>query len=319
MPNMETNMYSTSQQELYKISRLGWRSFSNYLPDFTQFNPFYNKVYVNHCIAEVDAAEISATEQVYNSITEDKLILLTHAVDSCLIKWQNLKRYVLNAYNAKHITTMLNAAGQLFYKDASNYDWQSVGLLIDGASAFIKNHKADLVANENMPPNFGNSFDETMVIFINLQAKFFGTITLVPQYMQNKLKATNTIYEKLTRMFLDAQQIFINNESVSQLFDFDNLKAVISGMNKSGIRGFITDAETGFPIVAATISPANHAFVTISEHGGHYYLKLLAGSYLITVSANGYASKTKTVIVKHDMVSLLNVNLSGVLVKSVAY
>jgi hypothetical protein len=312
MPNMETPKYNTSQQELYEIGRIGWSNFNNNLPEFAEFTPRYNAKYGADSLAEIDAAEAMASENVRSSLSEDNRILLTRATDSCLIKWQNLKRYILEAYDDERSVVMLKAAGQPLYTDASNYKWQSVKTLVNGASTFIKDHQADLVANDNMPPNFGESFDTTKDIFIDLQTKFFGSITDATANTQNKIKANNAVFAKLIKMLQDGQQIFVDDEITKQQFVFGNLKAIVSGINQAGLRGFVTDAVTGLPVVTATVAPATSAYVTITDADGHYDLKLAADDYMVTVSAAGYTNQTIAVTVKTGTVSSLNVALVAV-------
>ncbi len=306
---METPKYKGSQQEPYEVARLGWSNFANKLSDFATFSPRYIANYSETSMAEIDAAEHLPADNARSSISEDNRILLSRAADACLTKWQNLKRYILEAYDAERSVTMLKAAGQLLYNTAMHYNWHSVKSLVINASNFIKDHYADLVSNENMPPNFGDSFDTTKNIFIDLQNKFLGSVNDSTANTQNKIKANNAIYTKLIKMLQDGQLIFADDESTKQQFVFSNLKSIVSGVNHAGLRGYVTDAGTGFPVAAATISPATSAFVTVTDNEGRYNLKLAAGDYMVTISAQNYTNQTVAATVKTGTVSSLDVSL----------
>ena len=65
------------------------------------------------------------------------------------------------------------------------------------------------------------------------------------------------------------------------------------------VAGTVTDASTGDPIVGADVStPDGHSATT--DASGHYSLSLPVGTYDVTASAFGYASKTVSGVVVQD-------------------
>lgn len=192
MPNNETAKYNCSQQELYTISQLAWKNFADELIGFTAFSPRYTTGYCANCLTEIAAAKALPSDNARSGLSEDNRILLARAADNAMLKWQSLKRYIVDAYDAERNETMLKMAGQSIYMEAARYSWQKVSSLLDEGSAFIKNHLADLVANDNMPPNFGDDFDVAKSNFETLQITFLGGVSTSSTNTQNKIKA-NTI------------------------------------------------------------------------------------------------------------------------------
>jgi subtilisin-like proprotein convertase family protein len=81
----------------------------------------------------------------------------------------------------------------------------------------------------------------------------------------------------------------------SQLPDFwdDNLESMLSYFERvhEGVRGTVTDAETGAPL-AARVQVGSNPFPAYTDPDlGDYHRLLVPGSYTLTVSADGYQSQ----------------------------
>ncbi|KAL8198996.1 UNVERIFIED_CONTAM: hypothetical protein K2H54_031412 [Gekko kuhli] len=77
-----------------------------------------------------------------------------------------------------------------------------------------------------------------------------------------------------------------------------------------GVRGFVLDATDGQGILNATVSIANIDHPVSTYTGGDYWRLLAQGTYQITVSARGYNSETKTVIVGDKSAVQVNFTLT---------
>lgn len=93
----------------------------------------------------------------------------------------------------------------------------------------------------------------------------------------------------------------------------ENRQAMIDYLElaREGVRGFVTDAETGNP-VRANIMLANIPYLTYSTAlHGDYFRMLRPGTYSLTFSAPGYVSQTVTGInVVAGTPTILNIQLS---------
>lgn len=315
MPTIETAKYNASQQELYTISRQGWKNCMDHLSDFTAFSPRYTAAYCESCEAEIVAAQALPSDIARSGLSEDNRILLTRAADAGLLKWQSLKRYIIEAYDEKRSVTMLKIAGQSRYTDASRYNWQSINAVLTEGSKFITSNTTELVANDNMPLGFGADFDAAKDAFETLQAKFFGGVTDTNTGSQNKIIANNSVFAKLSKMLNDGQIIFTSDFTNKQKFIFNNLKGIISGINQAGLRGYVTDVATGLPVADATVATANNIYTAITDVEGRFNIKgMAANDYVLTIGAVGYSSQTITITVKTGTTSSVNVILDGLLI-----
>ena len=87
----------------------------------------------------------------------------------------------------------------------------------------------------------------------------------------------------------------------------DNKAALYNYMWQThmGVKGLVSDSETGKPIADASISVRNVTdgadqvirYDVVSNKGGDYYRLLIPGTYEITASADGYKSATVKVVV----------------------
>lgn len=93
----------------------------------------------------------------------------------------------------------------------------------------------------------------------------------------------------------------------------DNRQSMIDYLQRAreGVRGVVTDAESGEP-VRANIMLANIPYLTYSSAlHGEYYRMLLAGTYSLTFSAPGYQSQTVNgVTVVAGTPTVLNIQLT---------
>jgi hypothetical protein len=79
------------------------------------------------------------------------------------------------------------------------------------------------------------------------------------------------------------------------------------------LKGQITDATTGLPVVGAIIELANLGISVVSDANGTYYFNSVpSGTYNIVVQAVGYIDYTGVVIVVASAIfpTLYNVQLS---------
>jgi len=77
------------------------------------------------------------------------------------------------------------------------------------------------------------------------------------------------------------------------------------------IRGRVTDAETGEPMIAATVGILNSSEGTITNTNGEFHLeKLETGVYELVFSFVGYTPKTRTVALEGGTIANVSVTLS---------
>eukprot|EP01112_Ceratiomyxa_fruticulosa_P017598 TRINITY_DN550_c0_g1_i1.p1 TRINITY_DN550_c0_g1~~TRINITY_DN550_c0_g1_i1.p1 ORF type:complete len:485 (-),score=109.74 TRINITY_DN550_c0_g1_i1:163-1617(-) len=82
-----------------------------------------------------------------------------------------------------------------------------------------------------------------------------------------------------------------------------NMEAMLSYnelVNTMGVRGVVTDKNTGLPLPASITFSGNFHKVSSDRENGDYYKLLTAGSYQVTASSSGYVSQTQLVTIPEN-------------------
>lgn len=287
--------YHCKQAELYTICTNGWNSCLLYLPEFNQFKNRYTDTYIANRLAEVNAAQKLPNLQARNEKSETLRIKLVNQLTICLHNWQFLKRYIVSAtaFKGSFKKPALESAGQSHYAKAAEENWDSVQELLTSASSFIADNLTELTAADNMPPTFQTRFNDDKDAFQTLHNQFIDSEETSTEKSQEKIEANNLIYDQLMEMFLDGQEIFINNEATKKRFIFSDVLYLVSGAGTSGIRGTVTDAQTTEALsgVFVTIKPKNR-LTTTNPYGKYSLIQVAHGTYNINFQKDGYQPQT---------------------------
>lgn len=303
--------YNCSELELYTICNLGWKSCKTNLARFTAFKPKYILTFVEGKLVAVKSASELPDEQARNEAYETANVNLKKQGKKCTDAWQVLKRYISDAFSADLQKTKLEAAGHDYFKPASNENWDSVkGLMLSGLG-FITTNSATLMAGDNMPSTFENDFKDIKEAFeaqheIFLQAEENSTVG-----QDKKVSANNAIFADLMSMLLDGQEIFKDEEALLKQFVFTELLYLASGTGTAGVKGQISDANTGTSLENISVTIVGTTKKTVSGVKGEYeILQVAAGKYDILIEGDGYQTQTiKDWVVKTGTVSTLNIQM----------
>ncbi len=223
--------YRCTQSELYAICNIGWNSFKEHVNEFTKLKGFYTIDYANERLAEVEVAFNLPDYSNRYSESEAIRVGMIKKADECLGKWQILKRYILEAFSKEYHKLHLDSAGIEFYNQSAAYNWEVIFALMRSGSQFIETHMAELLANNNMPAGFKAEFDLVLVELFEMYQQFFEAMSQAKEITSLKINANNDIYEKLMRMFKDAQQIFRHEPGIRQRYIFTHVLARVSRKN----------------------------------------------------------------------------------------
>lgn len=297
---MKQTKYNCTQAELYAVARTGWNSYTEYIPAFTDFRGFYLPIYADNAKAEVDAASSLPDDQARYAHTE---ILRNHAVikaDLCFNNWQKLKRYISTSFIEVDVAPSLVEAGSLRYPKAVKYNWEELNQMNTQANNFITNHFGELIANDNMPAAFQQTYADAAIEVAEAIQTFIDSEESDKKATAVKIDANNAIYTKLMDMFKDGQELYKDDEAVYDQFVFDSVLGLISGARSAGLRGVVTDAVTTLPLAGVAISVIGKPISDITDTEGKYMLKPMAsGDYTITATKAGYEtlSRDQTVLI----------------------
>jgi hypothetical protein len=292
---MLTSKYPCTQAELYTISKLAWKSVKQHLADFSDFKAKYDLAFIAARTAEIDAAENLPDDQARSSIAEMYRIQMSESAEKCLNAWQKLKRYIIEAYPEALHKPQLEAAGSEIYVKASQNNWDSVRALTVSASNFINNNSSALSANQNMPASFQTQFDTLKSDFEMQHQLFLDSQETATQQTHEKITANNEVYAQLIKMCLDGQEIFRKDESLKRQFIISDLLYLASGAGTAGVKGYITDTQTGLPLDAVIVSIYGSTKTTTTDTDGKYELLQMAkGFYTLKFEKTGYITQEIT-------------------------
>ena len=281
--------YSCPQQELYTIARAGWRSYLVHQSNFELYKPKYTAIFAQERLDEIETAAELPDDQARNANTEELRIRLTQAARVCLNLFQTLKRYIADAYPVEVQKPHIEAAGQKYYDKAKNDNWDSVRGLLTSGTTYLKQHALALSSNGNRPANFTTQFSDAKANFAQLHNSFLSSEEIARVQTQDKIKANNELYAKLMGMFLDGQEIFKDDEAVKRKFIFSEVLYLVGGAGTSGVKGYVTDAETTQAIMGVSITILNKNRNTLSDNEGRYeMLQIASGIYSLQFEKAGY-------------------------------
>lgn len=222
---MASHTYNSSKQDLCIMARTAWHSCSTYRTAFAEFSQRYTQAYINNAIAQINQAEQALSKEKTAQLLYVQLV--AQAKTACSL-WQLLKRYIKKAFPPAEQQIQLSAAGQHHYRNASRKNWGDCTQLLNNAKAYITNHQAQLLANNNMSPAFPLTFSTEVANYTNLLSQYHEAAGANPVSTQQKIVAVNTIQKQLMSMLLDGQRIFKKNPAVKKLFTFDQLRRTLT-------------------------------------------------------------------------------------------
>lgn len=323
-------LYNCSQSELYAICTIGWTSYNENQPDFEAFNTLYTALYGTNAQAEVDAALNLPGFQERNEATEVAHIKLVAAHNECLTKWKSLRAYIKSSYPPEVQKPKIESAGYDHYEKAANRNWDETTIMLNAGQHFIDNNTAELTAG-GMPATFAASYALATSTFGDLYIQFTDFEQDEQEGTDTKIVANNAIYQKLMRMFEDAQIIYEQNPSKRERFVFKQLKEMISNSGSGTpspslqvkISGRVSD-EFANPLSGVEVriysvnsGPGPDDPVTYTNGDGAYGFSFPtipeAAEVVIEGSLVGYSNASRQLFVEHgqtytDQDLTMNVN-----------
>src|SRR3990172_7855888 len=165
--------YPCRQAELYVIVRIILLNLIAKIPAFNNFKPYYDGNYYNAQRLQLKNAKDMPDEEVRKARVTSKRIQLAKAAKLARDRWQELKRYIRDAFAEDQWTAKENEAGAQYYESAVKENWEDVGSLMEDGGAFINTYAVELSANNNMPAGFAALFTAAETAFLDRLDEFF--------------------------------------------------------------------------------------------------------------------------------------------------
>ncbi len=292
--------YHCSQKDLYSILETAWENFDGHQSEFAAHKALYTVLYSTNAKNAIAAAKALPDLQARSEPAETLRVSLVTKGETCRLNFRKLKSYIITAYPDELVQkAKFEAAGQLYYSEAGNEDWESIESLNQSGSNFIAANSVALLAGANMPAGFQAAYDGDADDF-HTTYNDFKVAEQTSEQTAEKIKANNTIFKTGMDMMKDGQILFANDVDILVKFTFQSLWDLIN-LPVAGIKGNVKRASDNLPLSGARViaqQAGEPVEETATDENGDYSLRLAAGTYRITVEAPGFVSQSVEVIVE---------------------
>lgn len=300
MANLIKPEYNCSQKDLYSILETAWANYQSKLADFEDLKAFYTATYGSNALAALAVAKAIPDLDARTTVAETMRVELVGLGRVCLKNFQKLKSYIESAFvNRALWNIQFEGAGQNYYAEAANEDWESMELLMQSGKNYIAANEALLEGVApmlNMPATFPTAFTVAADLF---SAKY-GAFKLAEETSAQtaaKVSANNDCFRTAMDMMRDGQVIYMDELETRKLFVFTTIWELINPP-VSGVKGSVKASGTNVPLAGAIVKTQKTGEVaveTLVDVDGKYSKLLSEGEFTITVNVAGYITQSVTV------------------------
>ncbi len=318
---METTIsheYPCAQKDAYSVLDTAWDNYLQHLAAFSAYKPGkYTAALAAQAKLRIKMARELPDNQARSGLAEELRIGVELKGAVLLNDFQLLKGYIDEAYQGDDVAYRkpnYEEAGQLYYRDASRGDWESVMSLGDSMRGYITLKLSVLMTNGQMPASFettvsGHFTDFEQAYSAYKQAEQTQVATA------EKVAATNACYREGIDMMKDGQRLFVHDVDIKALFVFNTILDMINP-RVAGVKGRIQAAVTNVNVVGAkgTFSPEGEPAVLAEtdENGEYALLRLRAGTYHVKWEMEGFVPVEEDVVIELQTVKTKNYKMSAI-------
>lgn len=246
--------YPCTQQELYSVAETVYGNCIAHLALFTAYKAKYTAQYINGTLrTSVTAAKLIPDEEMRNAVFQVLRTELIPLAEKCTQNFQLLKGYINDAYPKAQHEIRYDAAGQNYYRNATEENWEMVVGLNSSMKKFIDDELAALTANNNMPAAFQGIVNDDSDNFDN-KYNAFKLARETGEETAEKLTANNDVYDDVTSVCDDGQRISAGNEALHKLFVFDTVKKLVSPPGSASVKIIVIKQGDNTPVPDVTIT-----------------------------------------------------------------
>jgi len=262
-----TAQYGVSQPVLYAALTILWDAYTLHQAALETRSTLYTTAYGTTAIAEKQAAQALPDEQTRSTIHEISEQQLKQLAAIALEEWQYLDGYIREAYTGAEIQIRLQEAGQEYYENAANNNWEFVTQLMQSASNFITTNNTKLTTDGGMPGNFAADFETKRGDFNLEYGIFMAAQQTAQEQTDTKITANNNIFSKSMKMANFAKKVFRHQPAIRQKFTWQSILSLVGQPNTNPapteLIVLLQDANTTQPIP----NPPTPGLVTIVSTG----------------------------------------------------
>jgi hypothetical protein len=249
--------YHCPQKDLYTIVKLGWKSYDDFLGDFTAFKTTYDAQLAIDQRTALVAARLLPNETTREDIHKSLRIELLPLGSECLEKWSDMSSYIRDAFPVDQYESKRLAAGREYFNSALGEDWESLSEMMSLGIAFATEHNALLLNPGGMPTTFVQEMTDAAAAFDLKLVDFLNAEQTAKALTDAKINANNALYRALIKMFKDGKRVFRKLPAVRDQFVFEVVRDLVgrtvSPEGKISVSGNVSLSGSGQPAVGATV------------------------------------------------------------------
>jgi hypothetical protein len=308
---MENKKYSFSMSVLYQVLRIVLVNAAKNIVALGTFKSKYNDAYINDLQIEVDKAERMKSEQARNAEHELLREQLVSLGDDCRGFWQDLKRYIAEAYGTAVEAVQWDAAGWQNYDAASHDNWDKLREMMSMGSLFIEENLVKLTTDGFMPADFRDKFEASRSSFNDMYMSFDVAMENALQGTVDKILANNSIYDKIVQLCLDGQTVFKKDDTKKALFSMEAVSQLVKPVGAATVVFEVTNSETlqAQPGVEIVNMDTERSIVT-DANGRAEMGQQASGSTNYKIVADGFPEEIITVDVQTGTKSIQKITIT---------
>lgn len=290
---------------MYSILETAWENYRNKVADFTAHKGIYTLAYRTSALGALALAKAMPDDDARTTASETLRVGLVDMGKICTKNFNKLKSYIETAFpNEALWKIQFEGAGQNYYAEATNEDWESMELLMQSGKNYLLANNALLLGvapNLNMPATFAAAFNTASANFSTQYLAFKNAEETGPA-TADKIIANNACYKTATDMMRDGQVIYADDFATKRLFVFSTIWDLINPP-VSGVKGAVKVVGTNVPLAGAVVKTqkvGEVAVETLTDADGKYAVQLSVGVFTITVNVSGYVEQSLTVTMNAD-------------------
>lgn len=288
---------TSDEQTFYAIGNKAWKECLNNQEDFVAFNGIYTPDYIDQAVKDLQAAQALPNYDMRQAAQRSARVNVDGMVAACNVLVQQLYTIIGRAFAAGQVDAMRQAAGSSYYASAASGNLNSANTLYSMVSSFLITYNDDLLSG-NMPATFADSFSDAQTRFTKAFVGFTNAKDNAAKGGVAKNAANAAVCATLMSMLADGKAIYMQNPVKRKSFSYRELKRMVAGVGKTGIRFTLTQAVTQLPVANAVIQmqPGNY---TLYPNKKGIVVELLASdTYTYTITAPGMKTVEGSIKVK---------------------
>ncbi|MEP7170527.1 MAG: carboxypeptidase-like regulatory domain-containing protein [Bacteroidota bacterium] len=291
-----TSQYPCGQPALYQICLLIALNLKSKIAEFSLFSSAYSLTVVDAIILAIAQCEEMPGEEA-RALEHERIRQELIPINRDALKfWTYLKRYIAKLYpdNPEMQRAAWSAAGWNHYD--SNNAWVKSKACLSMGSKYIKDHKTELLAGNNMPATFEATYNLQADLFYSTYTNFLLAEEASVVGTDAKISANNDIYKQVITICLDGQAIFEGDDTMKGQFSFEKVSQLISPQGPSAVKFHVT-TDNGLPMSGVEITKTgSDKKVTTNAEGDAEMTQLRAGDAQFILKADGFMDKTVSLI-----------------------